>query len=372
MPSPPGRVLIAAGEPSGDAHGAAVVRELRRIRQDVEIEAFGGPALAAAGARIRFPMERYTVLGFGEALGKIPAHLALLHTLGRDLRQGRYDLVILVDYPGFNLRLAALAKRAGVRTLYYIAPQLWAWRAGRARTLRTAVDRLAVILPFEEAFFKDLDVPAEFVGHPLLDGQPPSREVARAQLGVGGDERVLTLFPGSRAQEVHRIWPAFRDAARLLLADGLCDRVLVASLPGFEYGDPGPIELREGGREILLAAADAGLLKSGTTTLQGACVGLPMIVGYRVHPLTAAIARRVKTIPWISLVNIVANREVVPELTQDEAHPGALADRLRPLLVPGGPEAATQRADLAGVRQALGSPGAAARVARMANELLAA
>ncbi len=372
MPSSPGRVLIAAGEPSGDAHGAAVVRELRRIRQDVEIEAFGGPALAAAGARIRFPMERYTTLGFGEALGKIPAHLALLYALGRDLRQGRYDLVILVDYPGFNLRLATLAKRAGVRTLYYVAPQLWAWRAGRARALRAAVDRLAVILPFEEAFFAGLDVPAEFVGHPLLDRPAPSREVARARLGVRADERVLTLFPGSRAQEVHRIWPAFRDAALVLLAEGLCDRVLVASLPGFEYGHPGPIELRESDRETLLAAADAGLLKSGTTTLQAACVGLPMIVGYRVNPLTAAIVRRVKTIPWISLVNLVANREVVPELTQDEVHPAALADRLRPLLVPGGPEAVAQRAGLAAVRQALGSPGAAARVARMANELLAA
>lgn len=367
-----GRVLIAAGEPSGDAHGAGVISALRRLRPGLEVEAFGGPALAAAGASVRFRMEGFTVLGFWEALGKIPAHLGLLRTLGRELQAGRYDLVILVDYPGFNLRLAKLAKAAGVPTLFYVAPQLWAWRAGRAKAVRAAVDRLAVVLPFEQAYFASLDIPADFVGHPLLDHPPPGRSEARGRLGIGIGERVLTIFPGSRAQEVHRIWPTFRDAAHLLLADGSCDRVVAASLEGFDYHGAGRIELGTGDRQDFLAAADAGLLKSGTTTLQGACAGVPMVVGYRVNRLTAAIARQLKTVPWISLVNLVANRQVVPELTQEKANPETLAMHLRVLLQPGSTEAARQRADLQAVRVALGTPGAASRVAALADGLLAA
>lgn len=366
------RIFISAGEPSGDQHAARVAAALRRRWPDAVIDAFGGPALAAAGASVRFPMEDYTVIGFIEVLAKLPAHVRLYRTVSREFRAGRYDLLIAVDYPGFNIRLAEAARRAGVRSLYYVAPQLWAWRPERARKFARATDRVAVILPFEPEFFARVGVEAEFVGHPLVESPPPSARESRCQLGLDPAERVLAVFPGSRSQEVARLWPAFRDTARELLRSGDCERVVIAATPGRSYPGSEGFLLHQGDSRAVLAAADAALVKSGTTTLEAAIAGTPMVVAYRVHSMTAALARRLMTVPWISLVNLVAGRSVVPEVVQGEAHPAALASLLRPLLEPGGPAARAQQAALAEVRERLGSPGAADRVAALAGELLAA
>ena len=369
--SPP-RIFISAGEPSGDAHAGPVVRALLERWPEASVEALGGPEVARAGGVIRFPMDAYTVMGLAEAIGKVPAHLAALRRLREDFRQGRYDLVLLVDYPDFNLRVARAAREAGIPTLYYVAPQLWAWRRRRARLLRSAVDRLAVILPFEESFFASLGIPSAFVGHPLLDGEWPGRAEVRAELGLAPHERVLALFPGSRRQEVRRLWPAFRRIGRVLLEEGACDRVLVAATPSGYYPRSGPLIVHPERPRALLAAADVALIKSGTSTLEAACAGTPMVVAYRAHPVTAAVARRLVSLDRISLVNLVGGRDIVPEFLQAEALSDGPLRALRSLLAKDGLAARTQREGLAEVRSRLGTPGAARRVAALAGDLLAA
>jgi lipid-A-disaccharide synthase len=365
------RIFISAAEPSGDLHGAGLVRALLQRYPGATIEALGGPQMQQAGATIRYPMEGLAAFGVVEILTKIRAHYRLLRALQEDVRMSRYDLLILIDYPGFHLRVAEAAHRAGTKVLYYIAPQLWAWRPERARRLASSVDRLAVVLPFERDFFQSLGLRSEYVGHPLVDRAPVgSREQARVQLGIPPDSRVLGIFPGSRAQEIRRLWRPFRDAAQILLHEGSCERVLVAGTAEGVYPDPGPLEILRKDPATLLAAADAALAKSGTTTLEAAIAGTPMVVAYKVHHVSWAVFQRLRTVRWVSLVNLVANREVVPEVLQDRASADELANQLRPLLNAADPRTIAQRHGLALVRERLGAPGASSRVVAMVDELL--
>jgi lipid-A-disaccharide synthase len=368
-------ILVSAGEPSGDAHAAALVAELRRLAPGVTVEGVGGERLEAAGAQLLARIEDLTVIGFVEVLRKLPAHVRLLRRIRRRLARGDVGLVVLVDYPGFHLRVATAARRAGVPVLYYVAPQLWAWGERRVRTLARTVSRLAVILPFEEAFFSARGVPTTFVGHPLLD-RPPLGEASglKRALGLDPTRPVLGLFPGSRRQEVHRLWPAFRDAAAVVRRERPEVQVVVAavgdaSYPGAEAGESRVVRGRP--RECF-AASDAALCKSGTTTLEAAVAGTPLVVAYRMHALSYLLARRLVRVPWIGMVNLVAGRQIVPELIQSAVTPAGLAAAVRPLLDASSPERRAQVAGLADVRRRLGEPGASARAAALARSLLAA
>jgi len=365
------RILVSAGEPSGDLHGGPVVRALRARWPDAQIDAFGGTAMAAAGATVLWPMDRYTVMGFAEVLGKVPAHYRLLREFRARFRAGAYDLVLLIDYPGFHLRVAESARKSGVRVLHYIAPQLWAWNPGRAKRLAAAVDRFAVIFPFEEPFLRGLGLDARYVGHPLMDrGDLIGRDEARRRLGLTASDRVVALFPGSRNQELHRHWVAFRDAGLALARTGQVDRVLVATVPGKQYPGSSGVELVAGQSDLVLAAADAALIKSGTSALEAAVADVPMVVAYRLHPLTAWFARRVMRVRWIGLVNLILDTPAVPECLQEELTAERLVTELAPLVDRHNPAALAQRAAFAEVRRRLGGPGAAERVVDMAAELL--
>lgn len=366
-------VLIVAGEPSGDLHAGALAAELARVRPDLRLTGIGGERMEAAGVKLFPNQPRLGVMGFTEVLRHVPQHFRMLAEVKRRLASGAVTLVVLVDYPGFNLRVAAAAAERAIPVLYYITPQVWAWGASRLPKLAKSVTRAAVILPFEEQLLRGCGIDARFVGHPLLDRalELPGRQEARRQLGLDDHREVIALFPGSRAQEISRHGKAFAATARLLerLRPGL--QVVVKAAEGVK-GPAATIPYRQvaGDSLTVLRAADAALCKSGTTTLEAVIAGCPLIVGYRTGALSYMLARRLVRIPRIALVNVVAGREVAREFVQRDLEPRAMADALEPLLAPGDVRE-RMLADLEEVRGRLGSPGAAGRVAQMASELAA-
>lgn len=365
-------VLFVAGETSGDLHAAGVATELRRRAPALPLVGIGGARMEQAGVTLLEHTDRLAVMGFTEVLKHVPRHWQLLRMLRRRLREGRVGLVILIDYPGFNLKVAREAHAAGVPVLYYITPQVWAWGAARLAEMARTVTRAAVILPFEEPLLREHGIAATFVGHPLLDRARslPTREAARRELGLPPDAPVLALFPGSRAQEIARHLDAFVATARELERRMPGVKTVVSVAPGIAL-DPArcPYPLVHGASFTVWRAADAALSKSGTSTLEAAVAACPLVVAYRTSALSYAIARRVVKIPRIGLVNVVAGREVAPELIQHALEPAGAARRLEPLLRAGTPEREAMLAGLAEVRGRLGEAGAAERVATLALEL---
>ena len=367
-------VLIIAGEASGDLHASGLASALKKRRPDLTLMGIGGARMESAGVTLLERSDRMAVMGFAEVLRQVPRHYALLSTLKRRLRSGSVGLLVVIDYPGFNMKLASAAAAAGVPVLYYITPQVWAWGAGRLAELARIVTRAAPILPFEESLLRSHGINATFVGHPLLDriGEMPERGEARRTLGLRDDERVLALFPGSRAQEIDRHLDDFVGTARLLESRHPGLRVVVSAAPTVTI-DPArcPYPRVPSASFTVLRAADAALCKSGTTTLEAAVAGCPLVVAYRTSPWTYAIARRVVKIPNIGLVNVVAGKEIAREFVQDAVVPERVADALDPLLDLHNARRAALIDDLAQVRAKLGTPGAADRVAAIASELVA-
>jgi lipid-A-disaccharide synthase len=365
-------ILFVVGEASGDLHASKVAAALKAAQPDRPLVGTGGERMRAAGVTLLEHSERLAAIGFVEVLRHIPRHWALLRELKARLASGRVGLVILLDYPGFNMRVAEAAHAAGVPVLYYITPQVWAWGANRLPKLARWVSKAAVILPFEEALLRAHGVDATFVGHPLLDRVPelPEPAAAREALGLRPDDPVLAVFPGSRRSEIDRHLAPFTATARELVRRHPSLQVVVSAAPGIGIDASAcPFPVVRGASFTVLRAATAGLLKSGTTTLEAAVAGLPHVIAYRTSALSYAIARRVVTIPHIGLVNVVAGREVSREFVQEAVEPRALADAIDPLLAPASAEAGAARAGLADVRSRLGAPGASARAADFALAL---
>lgn len=365
-------ILFVVGEPSGDLHASTVARELVARGAPFRLRGIGGDLMQAAGVEIDEHIRELAVLGFVEVLRHLPKHWRMLRDVRTRLASGQVALVILVDYPGFNMRVAEAAAAAGVPVLYYIVPQVWAWGAGRLEKMARWVRKAATILPFEEALLREHGIDATFVGHPLLDraATTPSREEARRQLGVAPDAKLLALFPGSRAQEIARHLDAFVETAQLLRKRDPALQVIVSGAPHVEIDERRcPFPMVRASSLPVLRAADAAMCKSGTTTLEAAVAGCPLVVAYRTHPLTYFAARRLVTIPNIGLVNVVAGRRVAPEFVQDALRPEVVAAALEPLLTANSPARLQMIADLDGVRKLLGQPGAAGRVATIAQAM---
>ena len=363
-------VLVSAGEVSGDAHAADVIAAMRSKVPRFDFRGMGGSRMAAAGATISTRMESLSTIGFTSVIRAIPPHMRVLSQMRRDLRDGVFALALVTDYPGFHLRLTRQAVLSGVPVLYYVAPQLWAWGGWRIERLRRSVTHLAVILPFEESFFRKRGVPTTFVGHPLLDRERPDPHDARLSLGLNQSKPVLGLFPGSRRTEVRRMWPVLRKAAGMVRQTIPELEVVVAALPNLEYPGGEIFRLHWSDSAAVMAASDAALCKSGTNTLEAALADTPVVISYQTDTLSYAIAKGLIRCPHVGLVNLVAEREVAPEYIQGSATPEALARAVLPLLDRYGSAAQRQRDGFACVRARLGSAGAAERVAELAVGLV--
>jgi lipid-A-disaccharide synthase len=377
--NPPGRerrLIVVAGEASGDAHAARVVRALRE-HGPVRVRAVAGPELRAAGAETIVPQEELAVIGFSGIVAKLPALYRARRALLEETDRFRPDLVVLVDYPGFNLRLGPALKRHGARVLYYIAPQVWAWHAERAAAMAAWVDRLAVVFPFEERLFRDAGVATTFVGHPLLDELHPETDAAtfRAELGVAPDARIVGLLPGSRRGELAAHAATLFDVGRRLAATRPDVVPVLALAPGLDEAALAGaratgVRVVRGRTRSVQAHATCCAVASGTATLETALFGTPLAIVYRVGWLNHAIARRVVTLKHIGLPNIVAGREVAPEFLQERFRADAVAEALARWLDDAA-EATRCRASLQAVRERLGGPGASRRVAELAWGLAA-
>jgi len=365
-------IVLLAGEPSGDHHGAALAEALKVRFPSVRLHGTGGNAMKAQGVELIAELEDMAVMGFVEVLPKIPYFVRLERRVRKVFDDLRPDLVVLIDFPGFNLRMAKAAHERGLRVLYYIAPQVWAWRSGRVRNLAGNTDCVAVILPFEADFLADFGVEATYVGHPLLDR--PAEVQTRIEFcetwGLDPGRPLLAVLPGSRKQELRDHMPAFRDVADAVSRsrpDVLPVFSRAPNLPATDFHGSGyPVV---GDARGLLRHAEAALVKSGTATLEAVLEDTPLVVAYRTSRLNYSLAKRLMKVDHIALPNLIAGDAVVPEFLQELA-PEVMAPALVELLDGGSEARRTQLARLAEIRQRLGGPGASARVAKLAADLM--
>ncbi len=368
------RVLIVAGEASGDRYGAGLMDAVGRLAPGVRFSGIGGSLMRRAGLAPLMDAEKIAVLGFVEVLTSLPViRRAFRHCV--DELASKPDLCLLIDYPGFNLRLAREAHRAGVPVIYFVSPQVWAWKAGRVKEIARSVDQMLVIFPFEEEFYRQRGVQVTFVGHPLLDllkthGPRLPREAAARRFGLDPGKRIIGLLPGSRRKEARRNLPPILGAARLLaqrfpdlqfvipVASTLSRQALEewVDLPGVVYTERDFYEA--------IHLCEAAIVSSGTATMEVGLLEVPMVVVYRLNPLTFSMARAMTSLPHVAIVNLVAGRRIVPELIQSDCTPQRIAAEVERLLADRILYERTRR-DLRAMRAMLGQGGAFERAAEI-------
>jgi lipid-A-disaccharide synthase len=357
------KLAVVAGEASGDLHASEVIHELKKLEPSLETFGIGGDLLAAEGMKLLHHASEMGIVGLFNVLRHLPMFRRVFNELIETIEREKPDAVFLIDYPDFNLRVAKKCKELGLRVVYYISPQLWAWRKGRVRHIAKYVDRMIVIFPFEEEFYKRHNVPVTYVGHPLVEQLADVRKPPR-----NPDVLRIALLPGSRRMEVQSLLPSMLDAVAILRNERNVDAYIIQA-PTIERSELESI-VRASGVDVPIlpndrgegvAAADVSLSSSGTATLESAVIGTPVVVMYRLSPATYMLAKRLVRLPYFSLVNIVAGKSVVPELIQSDVHGARIADEVRKLVAPGRYEETC--AELARVRSKLGTPGAAKRAA---------
>ena len=393
------QVFVIAGEASGDLHGSNLIHALKSKLPQTRFVGIGGPKMEEAGLELLFPSSDLAVVGLVEVIGHIRPILKAFGRTTAWLRKEKPDLLILIDYPEFNLQVAGRAKKLGIPIFYYISPQVWAWRQGRVKKLRRLIDRMAVILPFEEAFFRSHGMEVSFVGHPLLDvvrAEVSKTEFCR-EAGLNPERPIVGLVPGSRKSEISRLFPVMAEAAKRIFQGRQDVQFVIPLAPSL---DPGILEsfncpiaisfATEPHRQLqtdkslnhpiirvvkgqtydAIAASDLILAASGTVTLEAAILGTPMVVTYKLSPITYFLANRLIKVPFVSLVNLVAKRRVVTEIIQQDVTPERLSQEALSLLRDDtGRENMIK--DLKEVKNALGGSGVAERAADLAMELIA-
>lgn len=366
--------MLSVGEASGDLHGGTLCRALRALDGDVRLIGMGGRRMAAEGMEVIVDPTAHAAVGTSEALGRIPGLYRAYRLMVQRLRDERPRVLVLIDFPEFNLRLARQARRAGVPVVYFVAPQLWAWRQGRVRQMARRVSQVLAVFPFETALYERHHVPVEFVGHPLLDVLPLdlTRDEARRRIHADPGHSLIGLLPGSRREEIDRLLPPMLEAARrLAAADGRRRFVLglAPTVPREQVQahlrtvDSPPIEVVSGHTYELMVAADVLLIASGTATLEAALLGTPMVLCYRVSRTTELIARMLTHVEWIGLPNLISGRVVSPELIQAQVTGDRLAAEAGRLLDEDPVAATAQRAAFKELRSRLGEPGVGRRAA---------
>jgi lipid-A-disaccharide synthase len=371
--------MIIAGEASGDMHGASLVQEMHAMDPDLLFYGVGGAKMQIAGVKLTADAAEMAVVGLTEAIARIGTFLRVMRRLKASLKDNPPDLLILIDYPDFNLPLAKAAYKLGIKVLYYISPQVWAWRKGRIDAIRKCVDQMVVILPFEEEFYRRAGVNATFVGHPLLD--VVKTELGRHEeinrLGFKEDAVTVALLPGSRKNEVSMLLPEMLGACEILskmispvqFLLPLASTVSLAFIKDLLAQSSVHVKIVQDGSYDAIAASDAAIVASGTATLETALLGTPMVVVYRISGISFAVGKRFIKVDYISLANLIAQKRIVPELIQSEANSQRIAAETRELII-NKKKADEMRLSFSEIREKLGRPGASQRAAKIAWEML--